>query len=90
MAGVHPEVIAEPELEIKGSRSMKNVKDQLRQTARTVTTRIAKYKRRYNSLPEIVKANIDPNTYKLNDNYKDKARTQEELETLLTAMKQAA
>lgn len=76
--------------EIKAQpRSTKNIKDHLRQTARTLTRRIAGMKRRYNSLPDSVKAVIDPKTYKLiTENYTKLNDAQ--LETLLADMKEAS
>ena len=70
-------------------RSTKNIKDHLRQAARTVTRRIAGLKRRYNMLPSSIKDAIDPKTYKLNGAYYTKM-TDAQLETLLTNMKEAA
>lgn len=80
------EGIVKPETE--APRSIKNVKDHLRQTARTVTKRIAGLKRRYNSLPQSIRNAIDPTTYKLNDTYRNMEGP--ELESLLTDMKEAA
>lgn len=80
------EGIVKPETE--APRSIKNIKDHLRQAARTVTKRIAGLKRRYNSLPQSVRNAIDPATYKLNKTYQNMERP--ELESLLTDMKEAA
>lgn len=64
-------------------RTTKNRKDRLRNLARTISTRIAGLKTRYNALSPEVKAYIDPNNkYKLKPDYR--TLTDAELDTLIS------
>lgn len=69
--------------------STKNLKDALRNVGRTVTTRIAGLKSRYNALPENVKKYIDPNNkYKLSADYR--TLTDEQIKALTKDFRDAA
>lgn len=72
-----------------GERTDKNRKDRLRNLARTIRTRIAGLKTRYNSLSPEVKKYIDPNNgYKLKPEYK--TMTSEQLDSLIAKFSEAS
>jgi len=68
----------------KGEPTTKTFKDRLRNLGRTITTRIAGLKTRFNSLSPEVQAHIDPeNKYRLKQDYRNMSDAQ--LQTLIKA-----